>query len=388
MDKFQQPTSFSVVRIKKIEVFCFDIALSDPFVISLETITHARNILVRITADDGQQGLGECSPYRRIAGETQEGAFAVAPLLARALLGMDPLAIGRCVEAMDLAIAGNRCIKSAFDLALHDLAARLLGVPLYALLGGSNDREIATDMTVSMLSPSEMAAAALRFVQEGFPAVKLKLGGGYPLDVERVAIVRKAIGPGIPLRVDANQAWDLPTALQVLKGIAPFEIQFCEQPLPAHAVEDMAHLRRLSPVPIMADESLFDHTDAVRLLRTGACDMFNIKLSKSGGLHHAVKIAHLAEAAGIPCQAGCFSETRIGMSALAHFILAFKQIRYFDLDAPLMLAEDPVLGGLEYAPGGRIKVPDSPGIGAVVAADFLSELATRTPENCFFVALP
>lgn len=388
MDKFQHSASFYAARIKKIEVFRFDIALSDPFVISLETITHARNILVRITAENGEQGLGECSPYRRIAGETQEGAFAVAPLLAKTLLGMDSLATGRCIEAMDMAIAGNRCIKSAFDLALYDLAARLLGVPLYALLGGSNDREIATDMTVSMLSPLEMASAAVKFVREGFPAVKLKLGGGYPLDVERVARVREAIGPAVPLRVDANQAWDLPTALQVLKGIAPLDIQFCEQPLPAYAVEDLIHLRRLSPVPIMADESLFDHTDAVRLLRAGACDMFNIKLSKSGGLHHAVKIAHLAEAAGIPCQAGCFSETRIGMSALAHFILAFKQIRYFDLDAPLMLAEDPVQGGLEYAPGGKVTVPDSPGIGAVVADDFLTRLTAHTPENAFFVALP
>ena len=380
--------SFSNAAIRKIEVFRFDIALSEPFVISLETITHARNILVRITDANGQQGLGECSPYRRIAGETQEGAFAVAPLLARSLIGMHPQAIGRCVKAMDMAIAGNRCIKSAFDLALHDLSARISGIPLYALLGGANDKEIATDMTVSMLSPGEMAVAAQKFVREGFPAVKLKLGGGYPLDVERVTRVREAIGTDVPLRVDANQAWDSPTALRVLQGIAPLGIQFCEQPLPAHAVEEMAFLRRQSPVPIMADESLFDHIDAVRLLRAGACDMFNIKLSKSGGLCHSVKIAHLAEAAGIPCQVGCFSETRIGMSALAHFALAFDQIHYFDLDAPLMLAEDPVHGGIEYAPGGKIAVPDSPGIGAVVEEDFLSDLVKRAPENYFVIKLP
>ncbi|MFZ4426600.1 MAG: mandelate racemase/muconate lactonizing enzyme family protein [Saprospiraceae bacterium] len=382
-------TTFSRARIKKIEVFRLDIPLSEPFVISLETITHARNVLVRITAENGLQGLGECSPYLRIAGETQDGAFAVAPVLAKVLLRKDPLAIRSAVKAMDMAIFANRCIKSAFDLALHDLAARLLEIPLYALLGGENSRELTTDMTVSMLSPGEMAAAAKRFAAAGFPAIKLKLGGGYPLDIDRVAAVRAAVGPEIPLRVDANQAWDGPTALQVLRGIAPFGIQYCEQPLPAAAVAAMAYLRAHSPVPLMADESLFDHTDAVRLLQEGACDMFNIKLSKSGGIHYATRIVHLAEAAGVPCQVGCFSETRIGMSALAHFALAFDQVRYFDLDAPLMLAEDPVTGGLEYQPNGRVCVPDdSPGIGATLDESFLRELAGQNPNGRISFELP
>lgn len=361
-------------KIRKIDVFPLNIPLSEPFVISLETITHAENILVRITADNGMEGYGECSPYRRIAGETQASGLAVAPLLANALAGKNPLEIQSCIQAMDLAIAGNRCIKSAFDLALYDLAARLLGVPLYQYLGGQNAKPLHTDMTVSMLAPEEMAKAALRFKADGFPAIKLKLGGGFPIDVERVKTVREAIGPDLPIRVDANQAWDLPTAIRVLRAIAPFGIQFCEQPVAAHAYLDLPYLRQQSPIPIMADESLFDHIDAARLIRLQACDLFNIKLSKAGGIHHAVKIVHLAEAAGITCQVGCFSETRIGMSALAHFALAFDNIRYFDLDAPLMLSKDPVVGGLEYHPGGRITVPESPGIGAVPEDAFIMEL--------------
>jgi L-alanine-DL-glutamate epimerase-like enolase superfamily enzyme len=361
-------------KIRKIDVFPLNIPLSEPFVISLETITHAENILVRITADNGVEGLGECSPYRRIAGETQASGLAVAPLLANALSGLNPLEINTCILAMDLAIAGNRCIKSAFDLALHDLAARLLDIPLYQYLGGRNAKPLHTDMTVSMLAPEDMAKAALRFKLDGFPAIKLKLGGGYPQDIERVRAVRDAVGSEIPLRVDANQAWDVVTATRVLRAIEPFGIQYCEQPIPAHAYLDLPYLRQQSPIPIMADESLFDHIDADRLIRLQACDLFNIKLSKAGGIHHAVKIVHLAEAAGIPCQVGCFSETRIGMSALAHFALAFDNIRYFDLDAPLMLSEDPVVGGLEYHPGGRITVPDSPGIGAVPDDAFIMEL--------------
>lgn len=366
--------AFPASIIRQIDIYKMNIPLKEPFVISLETITHAENILVGITTDTGHQGFGECSPYRRIAGETQDSGYAVAPLLARSLLGRDPLAIRTAVREMDLAIAGNRCIKSAFDLALHDLAARILGIPLYTYLGGQNGKAVATDMTVSMLAPEAMAEAALRFQAAGFPAIKLKLGGDFPLDVERVRAVREAVGLEIPLRIDANQAWDVPTAIQVLRAIAPFQIQYCEQPIAAGADLELAFLRQQSPIPIMADESLFDHRDAARLLQLNACDMFNIKLSKAGGILHSAQIAHIAEAAGIPCQVGCFSETRIGMSALAHFALAFDNIRYFDLDAPLMLSADPVIGGLQYHAGGRITVPDSPGIGAVPDEAFLKGL--------------
>jgi L-alanine-DL-glutamate epimerase-like enolase superfamily enzyme len=362
-------------NIARIDIFKMNIPLLEPFVISLETITHAENLLVCLTAESGHRGYGECSPYRRIAGETQDSGYAVAPLLAHAVLGRDALHVQGSLRAMDQAIAGNRCIKSALDLALYDLAARCLEVPLYRYLGGKNDKMLRTDMTVSMLSPDAMAAAAIRFQEAGFDAIKLKLGGGLPLDVERVRAVRQAVGPDIALRVDANQAWDPATAVQVLRQIAPFGIQYCEQPIAASLWTQLPELRRQSPIPIMADEALFDHFDALRLAQLGACDLFNIKLSKAGGLSNAIKIAHIAEAAGLVCQVGCFSESRIGMSALAHFALATEQVRYYDLDAPLMLSQDPAVGGIQYHPGGWVSVPDeTPGIGAVPEEGFLSAL--------------
>lgn len=368
-------------HIARIDIYKLNIPLHEPFVISLETITHAENILVRIVAEDGTEGYGECSPYRRIAGETQESAAAVAPFLGKTLLGRDALAVQAAVRAMDQAIAGNRCVKSAFDLALYDLAARLLGVPLYQYLGGENKKALRTDMTVSMLAPDAMAAAALRFKAAGFDAIKLKLGGGLPMDTERVRAVREAVGPDILLRVDANQAWDTATALQVLRQIAPYGIQYCEQPIAATQYLDLSYLRQQSPIPIMADESLFDHQDAVRLIRLQACDLFNIKLSKAGGIAHSTRIAHIADGAGVQCQVGCFSESRIGMSALAHFALAHDAIRYFDLDAPLMLSHDPVIGGISYQPGGHVTVPDTPGIGAVPDADFVRSLPVVAALN-------
>jgi L-alanine-DL-glutamate epimerase-like enolase superfamily enzyme len=367
-----------LIKIDRIDVYRMNIPLSYPFVISLETITQAYNIALRITASNGISGFGECSPYRTIAGETQDSCFAVAPLLARALEGQNPLDLGTCNRLMNQAISGNRCIKSAFDLALYDLAAQTAGLPLYAYLGGDPNKSLKTDMTVGIGSPEKMAATAKQYLDEGFYAIKLKLGTTVAADLARVKAVRNAIGNELPLRVDANQGWDLVTAAQTLQGLAAFGIEYCEEPIPANQFMNLPELRRQTPIPIMADESCFDHHDALRLVQLQACDYFNIKLSKAGGIHNAIKIAHIAEAAGMSCQVGCFSESRLGISALAHFAMAAAAVTQFDMDAPLMLALDPVEGGVVYGKGGSISVPDAPGIGAKLPDAYLQSLDSFT----------
>jgi len=135
----------------------------------------------------------------------------------------------------------------------------------------------------------------------------------------------------------------------------------------------MRRLREVSPVPVMADESLFDHHDALRLASQGACHYMNIKLSKAGGLYHALQIVSVAEAAGIHCMVGCMSETRLGLSAAAHLVSARKQIIYADLDGAADLVDDPVVGGMTYD-AGRIELPDAPGHGADVRLEVLQRL--------------
>ncbi|MCB9082250.1 MAG: dipeptide epimerase [Lewinellaceae bacterium] len=349
--------------IRRIRIFRLDIPLEQPFVISLETITHAHNILVAIETQSGRIGWGECSPYRSINGETQDTGIAIAPAIARALLGLSALDRVSWEKALRTTIAGHRCIKSAFDLALYDLAAQQSNLPLYAFLGGNPQKALYTDMTVGIGSPEKMAAAALSYQQEGFYAVKLKVGTTFAADIARVAAVRQAVGPNLPLRIDANQGWDVATAVRTLRALAAYDVEYCEQPIAHWDIAGLTQVRRLSPVPIMADEALFDHHDAHRLLQAEACDFFNIKLSKAGGIAPATRIVHLAEAAGLTCQVGCFSESRLAITALAHFALAHSAITQFDMDSPLMLAEDPVTGGIRYTSGGKITLPDTVGIG-------------------------
>lgn len=347
-----------------IRVHRLDVPLTEPFVISLETITAAQNVLIEIQTNSGFIGRGECCPYRSIAGETQDTCIVVASLLAKNLEGRQALEIENNLSAIHQAIWGNYAIKSAFDIALYDLAAQIAGMPLYAFLGGANDKSLVTDMTVGLDSPENMAREARRFVDKGFHAIKVKLGTNFHDDVHRIALIREAVGNnGIKLRVDANQGWDVLTAVRTLQAIAPFGIDFCEQPVSRRDDDALSAVRRQSPVPIMADEALGDHFDALRLVKSQACDLFNIKLAKSGGIRNALHICSIATAAGIPCQIGCFSESRLGMTAFAHFALARKNIVHYDLDCALMLADDPVEGGAQYGLNGAISVPDSPGLG-------------------------
>lgn len=349
--------------IKYIRIFRMNIPLKYPFVISLETITSAQNVLVMMETHSGLFGYGECSPYQKIHNETQDSCIHFAKQIAPNLLGVNPWDIIAWQKAINNNLVGQNCIKSAFDMALYDLSAQIAGLPLYAYLGGNNTKIMFTDMTVGIESPDNMAAEAKKYVEDAFPAIKIKLGTNFHDDVQRVKKVREAIGANIPLRIDANQGWDVQTALEILTEIVPFGVEYCEQPVKATHFKDMAYLHQHSPVPIMADESLFDPIDALELIRQNACSGFNIKISKAGGIRPAQLSALFAETAGMKCQVGCFSESRLGITALAHFALAHDAIVNFDMDSPFMLSQDPIEGGISYTPEKQIIMKDGMGIG-------------------------
>ncbi|MCY7357504.1 MAG: dipeptide epimerase [Rudanella sp.] len=363
------------MKITRITLYRYDIPLKAPVRISLGTIEHARNMLVCIDTDEGLQGWGEGSPFWMIVGETQASGMAAAQDMARLLLGRNSTDIGGCVDALVRYLPGHPTTRSAFDMALYDLAAKAANLPLYAYLGGAK-RPLITDETIYLDTPERMAEIA-RIVKaknrddEPPIAIKLKLGTDMQTDIARVWAVRQAIGDQIPIRTDANQGWDVPTAIAVLRAIGNGNVQYCEQPIRRTDIAGLRHLRQLSPVPIMADESLFDAVDAIRLVREEAVDYFNIKLSKSGGIWEALKINAIAEAAGIRCMVGCMSESRLGLTANAHFAAARPNVIFCDLDGCFEHALDPVVGGLTYHPY-RIELPTVPGIGATVKPDFLA----------------
>jgi L-Ala-D/L-Glu epimerase len=363
------------MKITKIELYQMPVRLKEPFVISLGSHEFAENVVVVIHTDTGLTGFGECSPFRSINGESMDTCMVVGQYLANGLLGSDPENIAACVVRMDRVIYGNSSIKSAFDIALYDIASQNAGLPLYAFLGGKKDKLLVTDYTVSLGGQHKMAADALKIKENGFQVIKVKLGDAVDKDVERIRLIREAVGYDIPVRIDANQGWNPETAVIALKAMEKYNIQHCEEPIPRWNFMELATVRKHSPIPIMADESCCDHHDAERLIGLGACDLLNVKLGKSAGIFNAIKIVQLAEKAGMQIQTGGFLESRLGFTAAAHLALAGDNIIHCDFDTPLMFTEDPVSGGITYDNKGVVTVPDVPGLGASIDEKLLHMLS-------------
>ena len=355
-------SSHSKLAVDEMRIYRFDVPLRDVFTIATMSLSKAQNVLVELKTNEGISGWGEASPFHSIAGETQDINIAAARELKQLVVGKNPLAIHALVREMDAYLPHNATLKSAVDMALYDIAAQVAGLPLYAFLGGQR-QEIETDLTMGIGNPDEAGDKALAIRSMGFRIIKVKLGLNFEDDYNRLRNIRKAVGPDPVLRIDANQGWDRVAATKNLTAFEEFDIEFCEQPCRAHDLQGMRHVSQHTSIPVMADESLFSAQDALEIIRQDAALYFNVKLSKSGGIHNAQKIAHVAEAGYRPCMIGCMSESRLGITAAAHFALANEIIRFFDLDSSLEHAEDPIQGGVEIKRN-ILTLPDTPGIGA------------------------
>lgn len=365
--------------IQKIEIYRLSIPM-EPFVIATGVMEFAQNTFVKVITDEGLYGVGECSAFPMIVGETQNTCIAVAQDFAKIWMGKDPLKIEERLAELNLFIAKNATIKSAFDMALYDLAAKKEGIPLYQFLGGK-PREIVTDITIGISSPEEMAEKALRLHDAGAVALKVKLGKKPQDDIARIKAIRQAVGFDIPIRIDANQGWSFEEAVEALKGLEALKIQFCEQPMRTYNDHLLPQLRSETIVPIMADESVYDHHDAERLCRTDSCDYINIKFSKSSGIAESLKIQAVASEYGIPCMIGGMLESRLALAAKTHFAYAANNVKFFDLDTCMVgHLEDPVIGGIQYD-GYAIKITEGPGIAADIDPLFLDKCEKWTIEN-------
>ena len=357
------------MKITHIEIYRYSIP-TEPFVIATGTMHYAQNVLIRILTSSGIYGMGECSAFPMIVGESQDTCLAMAKEFARILIGKDPLDIPDRMNDLLSYAAHNSTIKSAFDMALFDIAAKDAKLPLYKFLGGER-RAVETDMTIGIGLPENMVDAAISFKNKGCRIIKIKLGKDVHTDIERVRQIRAAVGDDIALRLDANQGWSFDEALFALGALEPFDIQFCEQPMRTWYDDKLPELRANSRIKIMADESCYNHHDARKLINSGSVDYLNIKFSKSGGILEAQKIHEIALQTGVKCMIGGMLETRLALSANLHFALSSPNVVFFDMDSALLghLA-DPVNGGITYN-SYQVDVPDTPGIGADVKPEFL-----------------
>jgi L-Ala-D/L-Glu epimerase len=319
-----------------------------------ETFTIARSS--RDTADvveveirhEGVSGFGEAAPVETY-NESAQSALAYVEAVAGEL-GDDPFALE---EVMQRLPTEQFAARAAIDAALHDLCGKLVGEPVWRLLGLERSGP-PTSWTIGLGDPDEMARKAERANAGGrFKRLKLKLGGRDGLDVERVRAVRGVTE--VPLQVDVNEYWTLDEALDALPQLDELGVEFCEQPL-VRGDEQGATLKQTSPIPIFADE------DCHTLEDVAACAPIahgvNIKLAKSGGIREGVRMAHSARALGLSVMLGCMIESGLGISAGAAIA---SLCDFVDLDGNLLIADDP-WPGVELVDG--VQTPsEEPGLG-------------------------
>jgi len=334
--------------------------LTRPYTIATKTISAVELSIVELRAD-GEVGLGAASPAEHVTGESDEacrGALADLDWL----VGRDARTLPQLVRDLARRMPATPAARAAVDIALHDLVAKKLGVPLVEMLGRAHEA-LPTSITIGIKSTSEALDEAREYLERGFRVLKVKLGHDVEEDVERVTRLRELVGPEVTLRVDPNQGYTSATLVRFVARTARLGIEFLEQPLPAREVGALRELPAELRARIAVDESLLDESDALELVRPDpACGIFNIKLMKCGGVQPARGIARIAELAGVRLMWGCMDESRISIAAALHAALASPATRYLDLDGSLDLERDVVSGGFDLRDG-VLRTLDAPGLG-------------------------
>ena len=331
--------------------------LEFPFTIARRTDTETEVVIVRVEDDEGTVGIGGAGPSAHY-GESAATVEAVCPDLFAVVVDVgDPHQLARIERRMRETINRNPAARCAVSIALHDLVAKRLDVPLYRYWGLDPTETVESSYTIGIDDTDRMREKTEIAIDRGYGTLKVKLGTNR--DVEIVETIRD-VAPDARLYVDANEAWTPKEAVETIDELAAYDLEFVEQPVAAENPEGLRYVYENASLPIAADESLCTVDDVPAV--AGRCDVANLKLMKCGGLREAMRIVHTARAHGLQVMCGCMSESNASIAAAAHLA---PLLDYADLDGSLLLDHDPYDG--VPMPGGRIDLAslERSGTGAV-----------------------
>jgi L-alanine-DL-glutamate epimerase-like enolase superfamily enzyme len=350
------------MRVVKVEAWAVPMRLRAPYSIAYETVEEVTNVLVRLHTM-GPVGLGCAAPDLQVTHETPLQVLdSLRGVVAEGLVGSDPLRIAFVLQRLRKDLARQPAALAAVDMALHDLLGKVAGLPVYKLLGGYRSR-IRTSVTIGIMDEAGTVEQAGEHVARGFRALKLKGGRDVEGDVERVRAVRRAVGPRVELRFDANQGYSVEEAIRFVEMTRGASLSLIEQPTPRASPDMLGRVTGGVHIPVMADESLMGLRDAFRLVRRGLVDMVNVKLMKVGGIAEALQINAVARSAGVEVMVGCMDESELAIAAGLHYALARPNIVCADLDGHLDLLDDPTRGAVVLRDG-MLRPTGKPGLGA------------------------
>ncbi len=327
--------------------------------------------IVALESDEGLTGAGEMAPLGAFyapafAAGTRAGVAELAPLL----LGADPREPRRVRRRLDAAMLGQPFVKSALDMAVHDLAAQAAGVPLCAYLGGRFGASVDLYRSVSQAAPDVMARAAAGYVAAGYRRIQVKVGGDPGEDVERVLAVRAAVAPGVVLFCDANGAWTTGQARAFLRDTRDLEITI-EQPCMTY--DDCRALRPHCPHPLVLDECIDSLPALLAAHRDGVADGVTIKIARVGGVGPAAFLRDVAVELGLPVTIEDTGGSDIDTAAMAHLSLSTPEelrIHTVDFNAWVTVGN---ATGMPAAESGKLRAPGGPGLGVELRASELGE---------------
>ena len=366
------------MKITGIKFAKLSIPLITPFKTSMRSVDHVQDIVVMVTTSTGNIGYGSATSTPVITGDTHASLIAaIDTLIKPKILGLEIENLNGIVQIIQTSMVGNYSAKAAIESAIYDLWGQLYKAPLYKLLGGGNG-QLSTDVTISVNAIDKMVSDSMLAISQGFDILKIKIGTDLYEDIERVKEIYQAIRDKALLRLDVNQGWSAKETVFAIQKLeqAGVELELIEQPVKAHDFAGMKYVSERVITPLMADESAFSAKDVINLIQTGAADIINIKLVKTGGISNAIRIADIAAIYNVECMIGCMLEGSVGISAAAHLAVAKSNIiTKIDLDGPILGQYNPVVGGLtcEHA---KIVLNETPGLG-IESVDGLIELKTE-----------
>jgi o-succinylbenzoate synthase len=338
------------MKITNIQTKPLKAPLKNPFITSLRRVEALEDLVVMIECDDGSVGYGEGAPTPVITGETMGSMVATIEYIKPHILGRDIEDFDAIITLIHSLILKNTTAKSALEIALYDLKAKSLKLPLYRMLGG-NQTKFSTDITISMGEIDKMIIDCHNAVALGYDTLKIKIGDNPSKDVERVKVIHDALDKNIKLRLDANQGWTAKESVTLLHALEKKGIiaEFIEQPVAAADIEGLKYIKERVQTPLLADESIFSVKDARTLLEMQAIDYVNIKLAKTAGITQALALADLSKSFGVKCMIGCMLEGPISVAAGVHVASAKADIiTMLDLDAVSLLASHPVTTSMQF----------------------------------------
>ena len=326
------------MKITAVHVDTLELAYTEPFVIASSALSAGPCDLVRVETDEGLVGIGEACPAYEFTGETLwTVADVIGEYLGPATVGRDPFDLEDIVRVWEreLWTVDNQAARAVVEMALWDLQGKALGRPLHDLIGGRCRDALPEVCAWGWDEPETLAARTREMRAEGITVFKIKVGDAPERDEQRVAAVREAAGREARITVDANQGWyDAKTAIRAVKLLEPYGIEFVEQPVRMDDLEAARRVRDTVDVPVALDESVRGPREALACAKAGACDIFVVKLMKTGGILNALKVNAIAEAAGISIMMGNMGEGSVGLAAHFHLNVALANATHCDADLP------------------------------------------------------